>query len=87
MRPGEKAEVVAAKYFVQYAFGAMSTAAIVPLIDSVGVGWAFKLCKYFADISRIRCKGVYSYDAVMFLDILGGLFILIIAQFSPDSWL
>lgn len=38
---------------MQYAFGAMSTAAIVPLIDSVGVGWAFTLCEYAAYISEM----------------------------------
>ncbi|KAJ4393320.1 hypothetical protein N0V93_002528 [Gnomoniopsis smithogilvyi] len=67
VRPAEKTEVVAAKYIMQYAFGAISTAIIVPLIDSVGVGWAFTLWT--------------------FLDILGGIFILFIARFSPDSWI
>lgn len=46
VRPSEKSEVVAAKYIMQYAFGAMSTAAIVPLIDAIGVGWAFTLCRF-----------------------------------------
>lgn len=50
MRPAEKTEVVAAKYIMQYAFGAISSAIIVPLVDSVGVGWAFTLCKFWITV-------------------------------------
>ncbi|CAN8104287.1 unnamed protein product [Discula destructiva] len=67
VRPAQKAEVVAAKYIMQYAFGAISTAVVVPLIDAVGIGWAYTL--------------------IMFLDMLGGVFVLIIAKWSPDSWI
>lgn len=41
--PPEKAEVICSKYIVQYIFGAACTAAVVPLIDAIGVGWAFTL--------------------------------------------
>ncbi|KAK6086216.1 Dityrosine transporter 1-like protein 3 [Seiridium cupressi] len=41
--PAEKAEVICSKYIVQYIFGAACTAAVVPLIDAIGVGWAFTL--------------------------------------------
>lgn len=44
--PPEKAEVICSKYIVQYIFGAACTAAVVPLIDAIGVGWAFTLCKF-----------------------------------------
>lgn len=43
--PAEKADVICTKYIVQYIFGAACTAAVVPLIDAIGVGWAFTLCK------------------------------------------
>jgi MFS family permease len=41
--PAEKAEVIATKYIVQYAFAATSTAVVVPLIDAIGVGWCFTI--------------------------------------------
>ncbi|KAH8671697.1 putative MFS transporter [Xylariales sp. PMI_506] len=41
--PAERAESVCTKYVLQYIFGATSTAAIVPLIDAIGVGWSFTI--------------------------------------------
>ncbi|KAF3019259.1 hypothetical protein E8E14_005224 [Neopestalotiopsis sp. 37M] len=41
--PAEKADVICTKYIVQYLFGAACTAAVVPLIDAIGVGWSFTL--------------------------------------------
>ncbi|EED14213.1 MFS transporter, putative [Talaromyces stipitatus ATCC 10500] len=41
VNPAKKAEVICTKYIVQYLFGAGSSAAIVPLIDAIGVGWSF----------------------------------------------
>ncbi|TKX23961.1 MFS transporter-like protein 64 [Elsinoe australis] len=38
--PDRRTEVVAGKYFVQYAFGAGATGGMVPLIDRIGVGMA-----------------------------------------------
>ncbi|KAI1843555.1 hypothetical protein JX266_010188 [Neoarthrinium moseri] len=39
--PKEKAEVICTKYIVQYVCAAACTAAVVPLIDAIGVGWSF----------------------------------------------
>ncbi|KAJ9138399.1 Major facilitator superfamily domain, general substrate transporter [Pleurostoma richardsiae] len=60
--PRERTEVICGKYVVQYTLAAGSTAAIVPLIDAVGVGWSFTI--------------------LMVLDLLGGLFILIVTGFT-----
>jgi hypothetical protein len=31
---------------VQYSFGAISVGGVVPMIDEIGVGWAFTVSKY-----------------------------------------
>ncbi|KAH0293261.1 MFS general substrate transporter, partial [Aureobasidium sp. EXF-3399] len=38
--PEQRTAVIASKYFIQYIFGASGNAAIVPLIDSIGIGLA-----------------------------------------------
>ncbi|KAI5237013.1 MFS general substrate transporter [Aureobasidium subglaciale] len=38
--PEQRTAVIASKYFIQYIFGASGNAAIVPLIDSIGIGVA-----------------------------------------------
>ncbi|KAL2209764.1 putative MFS transporter [Sarocladium strictum] len=38
--PAQRSEVIGAKYLMQYAFGATSSAAVIPLIQAVGVGRA-----------------------------------------------
>lgn len=38
--PEQRTAVIASKYFIQYVFGASGNAAIVPLIDSIGIGLA-----------------------------------------------
>lgn len=43
--PAERSEVVCSKYILQYIFGATSTAAIVPIINAIGIGWSFTICK------------------------------------------
>ncbi|KAJ5101572.1 hypothetical protein NUU61_003794 [Penicillium alfredii] len=49
--PHARSEVISGKYVVQYVFAAAATAAVVPLIDSIGVGWTFTICVIFAIIS------------------------------------
>ncbi|KAI9367400.1 major facilitator superfamily domain-containing protein [Aspergillus egyptiacus] len=44
--PAERSEVVCSKYILQYAFGASATAAIVPMIDAIGVGWSFTIFSF-----------------------------------------
>ncbi|OJJ30637.1 hypothetical protein ASPWEDRAFT_121132 [Aspergillus wentii DTO 134E9] len=45
--PHKRGEVIAGKYIVQYMCSAGSSAAVVPMIDAIGVGLAFTICKLF----------------------------------------
>lgn len=49
MLPCSRPEVIGGKYIIQYLFAAGSTAAVVPLISSIGVGLTFTICKTFLD--------------------------------------
>ncbi|KAF4472185.1 MFS transporter [Fusarium albosuccineum] len=40
-RPVHRTAVITGKYVVQYSFGAGSVGGVVPMIDAIGVGWAF----------------------------------------------
>ncbi|PVH77046.1 MFS general substrate transporter [Cadophora sp. DSE1049] len=44
--PYKRSEVISGKYVIQYIFGAASTAGIVPLITTIGVGWAFTILAF-----------------------------------------
>ncbi|KAM0217090.1 hypothetical protein ACHAQD_007580 [Fusarium lateritium] len=46
VRPAHRTAVITGKYVVQYSFGAMSVGGVVPMIDGIGVGWAFTVSKY-----------------------------------------
>ncbi|KAJ5880415.1 uncharacterized protein N7473_011468 [Penicillium subrubescens] len=48
--PHIRSEVISGKYVVQYIFAAAATAAVEPLINSIGVGWTFTICVAFAII-------------------------------------
>ncbi|KAF9889707.1 hypothetical protein FE257_007013 [Aspergillus nanangensis] len=41
--PAERSEVVCSKYILQYIFAAAATAAVVPMINAIGVGWSFTI--------------------------------------------
>lgn len=43
--PRSRIEVIGGKYIIQYLFAAGSSAAVVPLINSIGVGLTFTICK------------------------------------------
>jgi hypothetical protein len=43
--PHIRSEVISGKYLVQYIFAAAATGAVEPLINSIGVGWTFTICK------------------------------------------
>jgi len=43
--PHIRSEVISGKYVVQYIFAAAATAAVEPLISSIGVGWTFTICE------------------------------------------
>ncbi|CAI6086692.1 unnamed protein product [Clonostachys chloroleuca] len=63
--PDQRAEVVSSKYVLQYVFGASATGAVVPLLNSIGVGWSFTFFTFFK--------------------ILGGVLLLVVARFAPDT--
>lgn len=44
--PHLRSEVISGKYVVQYIFAAAATAAVEPLISSIGVGWTFTICEF-----------------------------------------
>ncbi|KAE8346387.1 hypothetical protein BDV24DRAFT_147566 [Aspergillus arachidicola] len=54
--PEHRFAAISGKYIIQYGFGAVSTAAVVPLIDAIGVGLVFTIC---AIISVIGGVGVF----------------------------
>lgn len=45
--PNSRIEIIGGKYIIQYLFAAGSTGAVVPLINSIGVGLTFTICKTF----------------------------------------
>ncbi|KAJ5414015.1 hypothetical protein N7509_000642 [Penicillium cosmopolitanum] len=51
--PHLRSEVISGKYVVQYIFAAAATAAVEPLINSIGVGWTFTICVFFALIGGL----------------------------------
>ncbi|KAJ5195294.1 uncharacterized protein N7498_008732 [Penicillium cinerascens] len=51
--PHIRSEVISGKYVVQYIFAAAATAAVEPLINSIGVGWTFTICVFFALIGGV----------------------------------
>ncbi|KAJ5627481.1 Major facilitator superfamily domain general substrate transporter [Penicillium herquei] len=50
--PHIRSEVISGKYVVQYLFAAGATAAVDPLIGSIGVGWTFTISK--EKVCRVR---------------------------------
>lgn len=47
--PRSRIEVIGSKYIIQYLFAAGSSAAVVPLINSIGVGLTFTICKAYLE--------------------------------------
>ncbi|KAF7121767.1 hypothetical protein CNMCM5793_009320 [Aspergillus hiratsukae] len=43
--PERRSEVISGKYIVQYLCSAGSSAAVVPLVKVIGVGWTFTICE------------------------------------------
>ncbi|KAL5354401.1 hypothetical protein ACLOAV_000490 [Pseudogymnoascus australis] len=46
--PNSRIEIIGGKYIIQYLFAAGSTGAVVPLINSIGVGLTFTICVVFS---------------------------------------
>ncbi|PYH68006.1 MFS general substrate transporter [Aspergillus vadensis CBS 113365] len=57
--PSERSEVVCSKYILQYIFGACATAAVVPMINAIGIGWSFTICMHF--IRSLRHLGSIAF--------------------------
>ncbi|RSL47279.1 hypothetical protein CEP53_009998 [Fusarium sp. AF-6] len=51
VRPVYRTAVITGKYVVQYSFAAGSVGGVVPLINGLGVGWAFTITSFAAIIS------------------------------------
>ncbi|KAI8682071.1 hypothetical protein NCS55_00461400 [Fusarium keratoplasticum] len=51
VRPVYRTAVITGKYVVQYSFAAGSVGGVVPLINSLGVGWAFTISTFATIIS------------------------------------
>jgi hypothetical protein len=54
--PHIRSEVVSGKYVVQYIFAAAATAAVEPLINSIGVGWTFTICEFSVPTADMNIK-------------------------------
>lgn len=44
--PAKKTEAISSKYIVQYTFAAGTVASRVPIMEAIGVGWAFTISKF-----------------------------------------
>lgn len=61
--PRMKSEVMSGKYIIQYLFGAGSSAAIVPLIDAIGVGLTFTISEYLVSSHFLLILSMESNEA------------------------
>ncbi|KAL4731093.1 hypothetical protein ACLX1H_000053 [Fusarium chlamydosporum] len=53
VRPMHRTAVITGKYVIQYSFGAISVGGIVPMVDKIGVGWAFTVTTFISMIAGI----------------------------------
>lgn len=51
--PHKRSEVISGKYIIQYMFAAGSSAAVVPVINAIGVGWTFSICEPLKSLASI----------------------------------
>lgn len=70
---------MAGKYIIQYVFGAASSAAVQPLLDSIGVGWTFMICTFFQALREpiLTTAGV-------FFSLIGGGLVWVITKWGLD---
>ncbi|KAF5231184.1 hypothetical protein FANTH_13504 [Fusarium anthophilum] len=76
VRPAHRTAVITGKYVIQYSFGAMSVGGVVPMIDGIGVGWAFTVIFRFG-------KTFEMYRDVL---LLTSLFSFTLAQGGADPY-
>ena len=61
--PQQRTHVITGKYFIQYIFGAGGSAAAVPMIDGMGTGLTFTICKLRILTSLPSSNGRHRYCA------------------------
>ncbi|KAH7230505.1 acyl transferase/acyl hydrolase/lysophospholipase [Fusarium redolens] len=63
VRPAHRTAVITGKYVIQYSFGAMSVGGVVPMIDGIGVGWAFTVIRkmYYASQHLLLLTTFFSF--------------------------
>ena len=82
--PHIRSEVISGKYVVQYIFAAAATAAVEPLINSIGVGWTFTICE-FLTIDRGNDGDGFLYMFLgVFFALIGGVFVFTIVRWGLD---
>ena len=67
------------KYVIQYMFSAGSSAAVVPVIHAIGVGWTFTICK--SSCQDDQCLLIIV--GVVF-SIIGGLLVWVVTKWGLD---
>ncbi|KAK6065399.1 major facilitator superfamily transporter [Seiridium cupressi] len=79
--PGRRSEVLSAKYVIQWAFGAASTAAVMPFIDATGPGLVFTVCESIPECVLLITIHHAKYLVVSLLDILGGCAVIYVIKY------
>ncbi len=64
---------------MQYIFAAACSAAIVPIVDVIGVGWGFTIRKCLRNF--LKHIILADLELVLFLDLLGGVCVLFITRY------
>jgi hypothetical protein len=72
--PHLRSEVISGKYVVQYIFAAAATAAVEPLINSIGVGWTFTICEFELFVGLLIIQGLTQSQVSFLLSSAGFLF-------------
>ncbi|PLN83451.1 MFS transporter [Aspergillus taichungensis] len=63
--PEQRSAVISGKYVVQYSLGAVSTGAVVPMIDAMGVGLVFTICTIVSFVGGVSVFLVARYGLQM----------------------
>lgn len=80
--PHIRSEVISGKYVVQYIFAAAATAAVEPLISSIGVGWTFTICKFDFFRDYTTTKKISNMVPGVFFALIGGCFVWAITKWG-----
>lgn len=83
--PEQRSAVISGKYVVQYSLGAVSTGAVVPMIDAMGVGLVFTICEMiFSPLPSFCCDGVDGTDIDIgtIVSFIGGIAVFLVARYG-----